>query len=498
MSDTPWWQKGVIYQIYPRSFQDSNGDGVGDLNGVNARLDYLVSLGVDALWLSPFYPSPMADFGYDIADYCAVDPLFGTLDDFDQLAANAHRLGLKLIVDLVPNHTSMQHPWFMESSASHESAKRDWYIWREPAPGGGPPNNWLSHFGGSAWTYDAVTGQYYYHAYLSSQPDLNWRNPDVRAAMHDVMRFWLKRGVDGFRVDVMWHLMKDATFRDNPPNPNYRQGRPGIERLTEMYSTDRPEVHEIVAGLRQVVDEYQDRVLIGEIYLPIERLVTYYGEGLRGAHLPFNFHLIECPWNAAAIAALINSYEMALPNGAWPNWVIGNHDRARIAGRVGEEGARLAALLLLTLRGTPTLYYGDELGLPQVPIVPDLVQDPWGKTEPAMGRDPCRTPFAWSPDAPAAGFSAVDPWLPLHHDWLTRNREQMETDTTSILTLYRHLLRFRCFCRLAWCFRARAILGETSVAGRSLSPRKKVSCSSLGRNRTKSAIIHRKIALCRP
>jgi alpha-glucosidase len=283
-----WWQTAVIYQVYPRSFQDTDGDGVGDLKGVVERLPYLVELGVDALWLSPIFVSPMADFGYDIADYTAIDPLFGTMADFDALVAVAHARGLKVLLDFVPNHTSIAHPWFRESRASRTSAKRDWYIWRDPAPGGGPPNNWLSEFGGPAWAFDEATGQYYYHAFLAAQPDLNWRNPAVRAAMHEVMRFWLRRGVDGFRVDVIWHLIKDDAFRDNPINPGFRDGEPPYRRFVPVYSADRPEVHEVVRGLRGVIDEFAGRVLIGEIYLPIERLVAYYGRDRSGPHLPLN------------------------------------------------------------------------------------------------------------------------------------------------------------------------------------------------------------------
>jgi alpha-glucosidase len=284
-----WWQSGIVYQVYPRSFQDSDGDGVGDLRGIARRLDHLVALGVDAVWLSPIYPSPMADFGYDISDYTGVDPLFGTLADFDALVAKAHGLGLKLILDFVPNHTSDQHPWFIESAASRTSPKRDWYLWRDPALDGGPPNNWLSNFGGPGWTLNEATGQSYYHSFLPQQPDLNWRNPEVVAAMHDVLRFWLKRGVDGFRVDVMWMMIKDDQFRDDPPNPDYQPGGSSHDRLLPLYTADRPEVHEVVAGLRSVLDEYADRVLIGELYLPIDRLATYYGPHLNEAQLPFNF-----------------------------------------------------------------------------------------------------------------------------------------------------------------------------------------------------------------
>jgi alpha-glucosidase len=267
-----WWQTAVIYQIYPRSFQDTNGDGIGDLAGIQQHLPYLAELGIDAIWLSPIYPSPMADFGYDISNYTNIDPIFGSLPEFDSLVTGAHRRGIRLILDLVPNHTSDQHPWFIESRASRDSRKRHWYIWRDPARDGGPPNNWRSEFGGSAWEFDPHTGQYYCHTFLGVQPDLNWWNPDLRAAMYDVMRFWLARGVDGFRVDVIWHLIKDSEFRNNPPNPAFRPGQPPHQRLLPLYTTDRPEVHDVIREMRMVVDEFSDRVLIGEIYLPIYSL----------------------------------------------------------------------------------------------------------------------------------------------------------------------------------------------------------------------------------
>src|ERR1043166_7494237 len=260
-----WWKSAVLYQIYPRSFQDSNGDGVGDLPGIRARLPHLVDLGVDALWLSPIFPSPMADFGYDISDYTAIDPLFGTMTDFDGLLSDVHARGLRVIVDFVPNHSSDQHPWFKESRSSRNNLTRDWYIWRDPAPGGGSPNNWLSEFGGSAWQFDETTGQYYYHAFLKQQPDLNWRNPQLVAAMHDVMRFWLKRGVDGFRVDVIWHLIKDDQFRDDPPNPDWRPGDPEHRRFVHFHSADRAEVHDVIRGMRKVIGEFSPGLLIGGV-----------------------------------------------------------------------------------------------------------------------------------------------------------------------------------------------------------------------------------------
>ncbi|MGY3341609.1 MULTISPECIES: alpha-amylase family glycosyl hydrolase [unclassified Bradyrhizobium] len=439
-----WWRDGIFYQIYPRSFQDSDGDGVGDLAGILRRLPYVKSLGVDAIWLSPIFPSPMADFGYDISDYTGIEPLFGTMADFDALLAAAHDNGLKLILDLVPNHTSDRHPWFVESRGSRDNPKRDWYIWRDPAPGGGVPNNWLSEFGGSAWQFDEATGQYYYHAFLAQQPDLNWRNPRVRAAIYDVMRFWLEKGVDGFRVDVIWHLIKDAEFRDNPPNPRYVEGRPPNEKILTQYSTDQPEVHDVIAEMRRVTDAYAARVLIGEIYLPLHRLMAYYGNDLTGAQMPFNFALLSTFWSARSIEKIIEEYEKALPKGAWPNWVLGNHDRPRVASRVGPEQARIAAMLLLTLRGTPTLYYGDEIGMHQLAIAPEDVRDPFEKNVPGIGvgRDGCRTPMQWDASQ-FAGFSDVKPWLPLPEDHVHENVVNLEADTRSILSLYKRLIALR-------------------------------------------------------
>jgi alpha-glucosidase len=439
-----WWQTGVIYQIYPRSFQDTNGDGIGDLRGITQRLPYLLELGVDAIWLSPIFPSPMADFGYDISDYTDIDPLFGSLEDFDALVAAAHAQGLKVILDLVPNHTSDRHPWFLESRASRRGRKRDWYIWKDPAANGGPPNNWLSVFGGSAWEYDGGSGQYFYHAFLAAQPDLNWRNPAVRSAIYEVMRFWFRRGVDGFRVDVIWHLIKDEQFRNNPPNPNFRAGDPQHHRLVPLYTADRPEVHDIITEMRRVADEFSDRVLIGEIYLPLERLVAYYGRDLAGVHLPFNFSLLSASWHAHSIARLISEYEAALPAGGWPNWVLGNHDWPRVASRVGPNQARIAAMLLLSLRGTPTVYYGDEIAMNQVTIAPDQVRDPLEKNVPerGLGRDGCRTPMRWD-STTHAGFSTADPWLPLGGTFGNDIAADQRRDKRSMYHLYRRLIDLR-------------------------------------------------------
>src|SRR5882757_5256751 len=439
-----WWRTGVFYQIYPRSFQDSSRDGVGDIAGIIQRLPYLSTLGVDAIWLSPIFPSPMADFGYDISDYTGIDPLFGTMEQFDALVKAAHGDGLKVILDLVPNHTSDRHPWFVEARSSRDNPKRDWYIWRDPKPDGSAPNNWLSEFGGSAWEYDEATEQYYYHAFLAQQPDLNWRNPQVREAIYDAMRFWLRKGVDGFRVDVIWHLIKDAEFHDNPPNPHFREGRPPHEQILTRYSTDQPEVHDVIAEMRRVTDEFEARVLIGEVYLPLHRLVAYYGNDLSGAQMPFNFALLSTLWSARSIEAIIADYEKALPPGAWPNWVLGNHDRPRVASRVGREQARVAAMLLLTLRGTPTLYYGDEIGMQQVAIAADQVRDPFEKNVPGIGvgRDGCRTPMQWNA-TPNAGFSTSTPWLPLADDFIHENVANLEADSRSILSLYKALIDLR-------------------------------------------------------
>ena len=296
----PWWEPAVIYQIYPRSFQDSDGDGTGDLPGITARLDYLAWLGIDAISISPVFPSPMKDFGYDITDYRDVDPLFGTLADLDRLVAEAHSRDIRVLLDFVPNHTSDQHPWFRESRSSREHEMRDWYVWRDAASGGEPPNNWLAMFGGSAWAWDEPTRQYWYHAFLPEQPDLNWRNPAVRAAMHDVLRFWFRRGIDGFRIDVITHLLEDEACRDNPPNAGFSPGEPTEAGLRAVYTTDHPGLPAIVAEMRAVADEFHDRLLVGEVYLPVPRLVAYYGGG-RGLHMPHNFQLITLPWDAGLI-----------------------------------------------------------------------------------------------------------------------------------------------------------------------------------------------------
>ncbi|MBU1492498.1 MAG: DUF3459 domain-containing protein [Actinobacteria bacterium] len=443
-----WWQTGVIYQIYPRSFQDGNGDGVGDLTGILGRVDYLSeTLGVDAVWLSPFYRSPMDDFGYDISDYCDVDPLFGGLDDFDRLLEAFHDRGVRVIVDLVPNHTSDRHPWFLESRSGRDHPRREWYVWADPGPDGGPPNNWLAAFGGVAWEWDESTGQYYLHSFLRSQPDLNWRNPEVEAAMFDVMRFWLERGVDGFRLDVAHFVMKDPDLRDNPViEPGVGAFKDMAEYGTQdhLYDKGHPDVHPLFRRMRALLDGYRSpRVAIGEIHIDDYRQwAAYYGADRDELHLPFNFRLLYADWQADAIGALVDELEAALPTGAWPNYVLGNHDEPRLATRFGPENRRLAAMLLLTLRGTPTLYYGDELGLFEVEIPPDRQVDPWGLQVPGLGRDGCRTPMPWD-GTPGAGFTRGEPWLPLGPQAAAMHVAAQLEDPGSVLNLYRALLGLR-------------------------------------------------------
>ena len=442
-----WWQKGIIYQIYPRSFQDSNNDGIGDLPGIRQRLDYLQSLNIEAIWLSPIYPSPMHDFGYDVADYVGINPLFGTMSDFDALLADVHARGLKLIIDLVPNHTSDEHAWFQESRSSRSNPKRDWYIWRDPAPDGGPPNNWLSFFGGPAWTFDETTGQYYLHQFVTQQPELNYRHPDVLPAMLDVMRFWLDKGVDGFRVDVIWLMMKDEAMRDEPPNPDWN-GLELHQSLKHVYTQNLPEVHAVIRQMRAVLDAYDERMMVGEIYLPYEHLMAYYGADFDECHMPYNFHLIHSDWKAQAVRQLVDSYEAALPEGGWPNWVLGNHDQHRIATRIGQAQSRVANMLLLTLRGTPTTYYGEEIGMVDGFIPPEYVQDPLAVNQPELahiiGRDPERTPMQWD-SSPQAGFTTETavPWLPIASNDPQKTVAAQQAEPTSMLTFYQQLAALR-------------------------------------------------------
>jgi alpha-glucosidase len=433
-----WWQQAVIYQIYPRSFADSTGDGVGDLRGIIDRLDYLrgtpSSLGVDAIWLSPFYRSPMADFGYDVADYTDVDPIFGTLADFDELLAEAHARDIKVLVDWVPNHSSDQHPWFVESRSSRAHPKRDWYVWRDPAPDGGPPNNWRSAFKavGPAWTLDPHTGQYYRHTFMAQQPDLNWDSPDVEAAMHDTLRFWLDRGVDGFRLDAINTLGKDPEMRDNVPGQPRRDD-------------DWPNVHDRLRGIRAVVDEYEDRVIVGEVYLDDLARVVAYINGGDELHLAHNFVFAKLPWEAAEVRASITQFETLAAPTAWGAWFFENHDHPRVASRyatdtaTGQRRARAALMLIASLRGTPFIYQGGELGLPDARIPPERVVD-------VDGRDPERAPIPWrrpSVSGAGAGFTSGTPWLPLVDDAEHLCVEAEQANPHSMLHLARRLLGVR-------------------------------------------------------
>ncbi|MGH8924418.1 MAG: alpha-amylase family glycosyl hydrolase [Acidimicrobiia bacterium] len=443
-----WWEEGVIYQIYPRSFADSDGDGIGDLPGITSKLDYVAgTLGVDAIWLSPHYPSPQDDFGYDVADYCEVDPMYGTLDDFDAMVAEARRLGLRVIVDYVINHSSDRNAWFMESAADQSNAKRDWYVWREGTNDGLLPNNWPSFFSGPAWSRHPATGQYYLHSFLASQPDFNWRNPELAREMFDVLRFWMDRGVDGFRIDVAARAMKDPFLRSNPPakviDPKAFKFNPEWAATEHIYDGTHPDIHALFRQLRSVLSEYPDRYTVGEIHeWNWEKWASYFGQGDE-LHQPYNFALLMTGVDAPKIRAIIEGMERVLPPGAWPNWVAGNHDEVRIATRLGGlDQARAMAVLLLTLRGTPTIYYGDELGMVELPVPPDKQQDPFGRRVPGLGRDGCRTPMQWT-SGPAAGFTTGQPWLPCNRDYATVNVESQLDDPQSTLSLYRRLLRLR-------------------------------------------------------
>jgi len=427
-----WWQRAVIYQIYPRSFADSGGDGIGDLRGITSRLDYLNdgterSLGVDAIWLSPFYRSPMADFGYDVADYTDVDPMFGTLQDFDELLSEAHARGIRVIVDWVPNHSSDRHPWFVESRSARDSRRRDWYVWRDPAPDGGPPNNWRSSFSavGPAWTFDPIGDQYYLNSFLPEQPDLNWDNPEVEAAMHDVLRFWLDRGVDGFRLDAIHRLGKDPELGDNEPDLPHDQ--------------DTPVVHERLRRIRGVIDEYEERMIVGEVYLrDLRRVVPYIntGDELQLAH---NFVFVHLPWAASSFRTSIEEFETLAGDAAWPAWFLENHDHPRVASRYGASRARAALMLVCTLRGTPFIYQGQELGLPDADIPAARIVD-------VDGRDPERAPLPWRRPSSAgagAGFTTGRPWLPIVAGAERLSVESQDADADSTLAFTRHLVRLR-------------------------------------------------------
>jgi alpha-glucosidase len=444
-----WWKHAVFYELYVRSFQDSNGDGVGDLNGITSRLDYLQRIGVDAIWLTPFFPSPQVDFGYDVSDYENVDPQFGTLADFDRLVAEAHKRGLKIVCDYVMNHTSDKHPWFVESRSSRDNPKADWYVWRDPKPGGGPPNNWLSIFGGSAWTLDEKRGQYYYHFFYKEQPDVNWRNPQAAAAMLDAMRFWYRRGVDGFRVDAIDHVFEDKALRDNPLTGKMRAD--GTPAQSYLYTAQVDENHDAFRRVRQVSDEFPGTVTMGETGAPPAKLRAYYGKNGPEFHLPFNFALMnQKKLDASGFRAIVAEIERAL--GDRPvNYVLSNHDRPRSWDLFGDgvhndEIAKLLAMMLLTLRGVPFVYYGEEIGMKTTtPERIEDVRDPVGRTlwPEDKGRDGERTPMQWSPGRNAGFSTAEKTWLPVPPTAATRNVEIEEADPTSVLAFFKRAVAMR-------------------------------------------------------
>lgn len=439
-----WWRDGIIYQIYPRSFADSDGDGIGDLNGISQKLDYLADLGIDAIWLSPINPSPDVDFGYDVADYRGIDPKYGTLADFDRLVSAAHEHGIRVILDLVLNHSSNQHPWFLESRSSLENSKRDWYLWRDGAgEKDTPPNNWQAIFGGKAWEYDAVTGQYYYHMFCPEQPDLNWRNPEVYREMMDIFRYWAERGVDGFRLDVFNQYFKDDQFRDNP----YKWGIRPFDRQRHLYDTDQPEMQRVVADIRAVLDEYPERYAVGETFMPTtEMAARYCGPGK--LHATFDFSMLHSSWSPARYLDVVLRQEGLLPEGAWPNYVLNNHDNPRSATRLkagrGDEKLKVAAAMLLTLRGTPFLYQGEEIGMRDIRVKRSEIQDPVGRRywPVPVGRDGCRSPLQWNAEA-NAGFTSGKPWLKVHPGYETRNIAAQQREPGSLLNFYKALTRLR-------------------------------------------------------
>lgn len=445
-----WWRDAVLYQVYPRSYQDSDGDGIGDIRGLIGRLDHLAWLGVDAVWLSPITASPNADWGYDVSDYRAVHPDLGTLDDVDTLVAEAGRRGLKVLLDFVPNHTSDRHPWFVDARSSRESTYRDWYVWRDPKPDGSAPNNWTSTFGGPAWTLDDGTGQHYLHNFLPQQPDLNWWNEDVREAFDEVLRFWFRRGVSGFRIDVAHMIVKDRQLRDNPPMPTPSNERDRRIAQVRTYNTDRPEVHDVLRRFRGVAEEFDDpeRLLLGETYvLDVGRMASYYGVEDDELHLAMNFEFVQAPFDAARLAEIVGRTEDCLPGHAWPVWLGSNHDHSRLATRWcnGDERlVRCALTMLLTLRGTPLLYQGDEIGMPDTELTREQLLDPVGvRYWPRAGRDMARTPMHWAAER-GGGFCPPDitPWLPLG-DNRTVNVAAQRGDPDSTLSFCRDLISLR-------------------------------------------------------
>lgn len=448
-----WWKTTVIYQCYPRSFQDSDGDGSGDLNGILERVNYFVDIGIKTVWLNPIFTSPNRDNGYDVSNYTDIEPLFGTLDDFKALLRKLHENGIHLLLDFVPNHTSDEHPWFLESRSSRDSSKRDWYIWANASEDGGPPNNWISLFGGGAWTYDNQTDQYYLHQFSEFQPDLNYRNPEVISAMEDVLEFWLDLGVDGFRVDAVIFLLEDPKLQDEPENPDFvgncttNISDPNCyNSLLHNLTTNYPGIHEIIRNWRKLLDSFsnstsQPRFMVGEAYDPIETVMLYYGKNGDEFHFPFNFFLLEnSNWTGSVVSEIVSNWLDHSPKGAWPNWVLGNHDNSRIASKAGIYLARALNVLLLTLPGTPTTYYGEEILMTDVYVPPPERHDPY------QDRDKERTPMQWNASANAGFTTNAKPWLPVPDNYTTYNvafESSAATGNTSMLTLYKKLVELR-------------------------------------------------------
>lgn len=454
MKDFLWWRDGVIYQIYPRSFKDNNGDGIGDLPGITSELDYLQDLGVDAIWLSPINPSPDKDFGYDISDYENIDPKFGTLQDFDNLVAEAHQRNIRIIMDGVFNHTSSEHPWFKQSRSGRDNPYRDWYIWRPPKPNGKKPNNWQSVFGGDGWEFDPASGEYYFHMFVKEQPDLNWRNPAVPRAILEVLRFWLDRGVDGFRLDVFNGYYKHPDLLDNPTKFGIR----GFDRQYHVNDSSQPEMMPFLADLRKLLDAYPERYAVGESFLRTsEQAAAFMSE--TALHAAFDFEFLEQPFRAPKLLKAIQNWERALGEAKHPNYVLNNHDNPRTATRYhfaeDDVQAKLAIMLLCTLRGTPYLYYGEEIGMRDIHLSRSEILDPPGKKFYPFykGRDGCRSPMQWDA-SPYAGFSSAKPWLPVHPDYLTRNVKSQGADPNSLFNFYKKMLAFRketpVFARGTW------------------------------------------------
>jgi alpha-glucosidase len=456
---TEWWRGAVIYQIYPRSFMDNNGDGIGDLTGIIEKLDYVASLGVDAVWLSPFFKSPMKDFGYDVSDYQMVDPMFGTLDDFRQFLNEAHKRNIKVIIDQVWAHTSDAHPWFTESRQSKTNAKHDWYIWADAKPDGTPPNNWMSIFGGAAWTWDTRREQYYLHHYLTSQPKINLRNPEVKKAIFDIGRFWLEMGVDGFRLDTAHNFLHDPALSNNPPRPanvalpNDVPATNPISRQLRQYCTTHPDIIGFVEELRAMVDEYPDRMLLAEVGgEDNDRVAASYVQTGKRMHQAYTFGLMQKRFDKELVEEVIRNVESTIQDG-WLCWATGNHDNIRVISRwpyegaTPEEFARFALAFGLSLRGSFCMYQGEELGLPEAEVPFELLQDPYGITfyPEFKGRDGCRTPMPWMKDSPHGGFSDTQQktWLPVPQPHMERAVDAQDSDPNSMLNFARSILAWR-------------------------------------------------------